>query len=89
MFEGLPFYPDSGRLWDMVARYKVNSFYTAPTAIRALMRSGYDEPRKYDLSSLRVLGTVGEPINPEAWQWYFEGAGWGSMCVRVLACVRV
>ena len=75
MFEGIPTYPDAGRFWQVVDKYKVNQFYTAPTAIRALMREGEKYPRKYDLSSLRLLGTVGEPINPEAWLWYHRHVG--------------
>eukprot|EP00054_Salpingoeca_dolichothecata_P016808 m.99145 g.99145 ORF g.99145 m.99145 type:complete len:702 (-) comp22154_c1_seq7:155-2260(-) len=75
MFEGVPTFPDAGRFWNIVQDYKVNSFYTAPTAIRALQREGDDIPKKYDLSSLRVLGTVGEPINPEAWMWYYDVIG--------------
>jgi acetyl-CoA synthetase len=75
MFESTPLYPDHGRYWDLVQRYKVTQFYTAPTAIRSLMRFGEDVFAKYDLSSLRVLGTVGEPINPEAWKWYDEFVG--------------
>ncbi len=75
MFEGVPTFPDAGRLWKIVEKFKVNSFYTAPTAIRALIRLGDNWPAKYDLSSLRVLGTVGEPINPEAWMWYFKHIG--------------
>jgi len=75
MFEGVPTYPDAGRLWKIVEKFKVNSFYTAPTAIRALIRLGDEWPAKYDLSSLRVLGTVGEPINPEAWMWYYKHIG--------------
>ena len=75
MFEGVPTYPDAGRFWDVVDKYKVNQFYTAPTAIRALMREGEAHPKKRDLSSLRVLGTVGEPINPEAWRWYHKWVG--------------
>ena len=70
MFEGVPNHPDVSRLWDMVERHQVNIFYTAPTAIRALMREGDAPVRKHDLSSLKLLGTVGEPINPEAWRWY-------------------
>jgi acetyl-CoA synthetase len=70
MFEGVPTYPDAGRFWEVVEKYKVNQFYTAPTAIRALMAAGEDIPDKYDLSSLKVLGSVGEPINVEAWNWY-------------------
>jgi len=70
IFEGAPNWPDEGRFWDIVQRYKVSTFYTAPTAIRAFMKWGDEWPNKYDLSSLRLLGTVGEPINPEAWVWY-------------------
>ncbi len=70
MFEGIPTYPDPGRFWAIVEKYRVNTFYTAPTAIRALMRHGEGWPARYDLSSLRLLGTVGEPINPEVWLWY-------------------
>jgi acetyl-CoA synthetase len=77
MFEGVPTYPDAGRLWRIVEKFKVNSFYTAPTAIRALIRLGDEWPAKHDLSSLRVLGTVGEPINPEAWMWYHNIIGKG------------
>jgi acetyl-CoA synthetase len=75
MFEGVPTYPDAGRFWKIVEKFKVNSFYTAPTAIRALIRLGDQWPAKHDLSSLRVLGTVGEPINPEAWMWYYRVIG--------------
>lgn len=75
MFESLPTYPDAGRYWDMVQRHKITQFYTAPTAVRALMKSGSAPVKKYDRSSLRVLGSVGEPINPEAWKWYFEEVG--------------
>jgi acetyl-CoA synthetase len=75
MFEGVPTYPDAGRFWQVVEKHKITVFYTAPTAIRALMRSGTDFPAKYDMSSLRVLGTVGEPINPEAWIWYNDNIG--------------
>ena len=75
MFEGIPTYPDAGRYWDMVQRHKITQFYTAPTAIRAIMREGDAPVQKYDRSSLRVLGSVGEPINPEAWRWYFEVVG--------------
>ncbi len=78
LFEGIPTYPDAGRFWQIVEKYKVNIFYTAPTAIRALIRMGEDYPRKYDLSSLRILGTVGEPINPEAWMWYHQVIGKGQ-----------
>ncbi|MHA1805164.1 MAG: acetate--CoA ligase [Promethearchaeota archaeon] len=75
MFEGVPSYPDVDRFWDIVERHKVTHFYTAPTAIRALMRYGDEPAKKHDLSSLKVLGTVGEPINPEAWTWYFRVIG--------------
>lgn len=75
MFESVPTYPDPGRYWDMIQRHKITQFYTAPTAIRTLMRSGPDWVKKYDRSSLRVLGTVGEPINPEAWRWYYDVVG--------------
>jgi acetyl-CoA synthetase len=75
MFEGVPTYPDAGRFWQIVEKHQVNSFYTAPTAIRALMRSGEEIPAKYDMKSLRVLGSVGEPINPEAWWWYYKNVG--------------
>jgi acetyl-CoA synthetase len=77
MFEGVPTYPDAGRFWQIVEKYKVTAFYTAPTAIRALIRLGNEWPEKYDLSSLRVLGSVGEPINPEAWMWYHHVIGKG------------
>eukprot|EP00980_Cylindrotheca_fusiformis_P004154 scaffold909_cov135-Cylindrotheca_fusiformis.AAC.11 len=82
MFESTPVYPDEGRYWDMVQRHKITQFYTAPTAIRLLMRYGEDAVKKYDLSSLKVLGTVGEPINPEAWRWYYEVVG-NSECTIV------
>lgn len=82
MFESTPLYPDCGRYWDMVQRHKLTAFYTAPTAIRSLMRYGDEPPSKYDLSSLRILGTVGEPINPEAWRWYYEVIG-SSECTVV------
>ncbi|MBO8141280.1 MAG: acetate--CoA ligase [Firmicutes bacterium] len=78
-YEGAPTYPDPGRFWSIVARYGVTIFYTAPTAIRGLMRHGDEWPAKYDLSSLRLLGTVGEPINPEAWIWYREKIGRGQV----------
>ncbi len=79
MFEGVMTFPDAGRAWKMVEEYQINQFYTAPTAIRLLHKMGQDEPAKYDLSSLRVLGTVGEPIDPPAWKWYYEAVG-GSRC---------
>ncbi len=75
MFEGIPTYPDAGRFWDVVEKYKVTQFYTAPTAIRAIMREGDDPVTLRDRSSLRLLGTVGEPINPEAWMWYHNVVG--------------
>jgi len=82
MFEGVPTYPDSGRAWQMVQKHKITQFYTAPTAIRLLHKTGAQEPKKYDLSTLRVLGTVGEPIDPAAWKWYYEVVG-GSNCAIV------
>ena len=75
MFEGVPTYPDSGRFWQVVEKHKVSIFYTAPTAIRALMRDGDAPVKKHDRSSLRLLGSVGEPINPEAWMWYHKVVG--------------
>jgi len=78
MFEGVPTYPDAGRFWQVVEKYKATVFYTAPTAIRALIRQGDEWPAKYDLSSLRILGTVGEPINPEVWIWYYNHIGGGK-----------
>ena len=75
MFEGVPTYPDSGRFWQVVEKHKVSIFYTAPTAIRALMREGDGPVKKWDKSSLRLLGSVGEPINPEAWMWYHDVVG--------------
>ncbi len=79
MFEGVPTYPGPDRFWKIVEKFKVNIFYTAPTVIRALMREGKEWTQKYDLSTLRVLGTVGEPINPEAWMWYHENIGKGKL----------
>jgi len=75
MFEGVPSYPDFGRFWQIVQKHKVNQFYTAPTAIRALAKQGLDMVEKYDLSSIKVLGSVGEPINEEAWHWYNDNIG--------------
>jgi acetyl-CoA synthetase len=75
MFEGIPSYPDPGRFWDIVEKYQVNIFYTAPTVIRALMKEGDSWVAKHELSSLKVLGSVGEPINPEAWMWYHKHVG--------------
>ena len=78
MYEGTPDYPDKDRLWSIIAKYKVTQLYTAPTAIRAFMKWGEEYPQRHDLSTLRVLGTVGEPINPEAWMWYHEYIGGGK-----------
>ena len=78
MFEGVPTWPDAGRFWEVCAKHKVNQFYTAPTAIRALMAKGTGFVEKHDLSSLRLLDTVGEPINPEAWNWYNDNVGKGK-----------
>ncbi len=77
MFEGVPTFPDAGRFWQVCAKHKVNQFYTAPTAIRSLMGLGPEWPAKHDLSSLKLLGSVGEPINPEAWNWYNTHIGGG------------
>ncbi len=77
MFEGVPTYPDAGRFWDVVDKYEVTQFYTAPTAIRALMREGEEFIERHDLSSLKLLGSVGEPINPEVWEWYRNNVGQG------------
>ncbi len=79
VFEGVPTYPDAGRFWKIIQDHKVSVFYTAPTAIRSLIKAGADLPAKYDLTSLRILGTVGEPINPEAWMWYHRTVG-GERC---------
>ena len=78
MFEGVPTYPDAGRFWQICDKFGVTVFYTAPTAIRALMRLGDEWPAKYKLDTMRILGTVGEPINPEAWMWYYEKVGHGN-----------
>ena len=78
MFEGVPNYPHPDRFWDIVEKYQVTIFYTAPTALRAIMMVGDDWPNKHDLSSLRILGSVGEPINPEAWMWYYNVIGKGK-----------
>lgn len=78
IFEGVPTYPDAGRFWEVVEKYKVTHFYTAPTALRALMSYDLDYVKKYDLSSLKVLGSVGEPINEEAWHWYHDHVGGGK-----------
>ena len=81
VFEGVPTYPDAGRFWQTIAKHKVSIFYTAPTAIRALVKASgvtpSTAPKNYDMSTLRLLGTVGEPINPEAWMWYHENVGGG------------
>lgn len=82
MFESVPTYPDCGRYWDMVERHRITQFYTAPTAIRTLMRFSDENVKKYDRSSLRILGSVGEPINPEAWRWYYDVVG-DSSCTIV------
>jgi acetyl-CoA synthetase len=83
VFEGVPTYPNAGRFWDMIQKHKATIFYTAPTAIRSLIKASSNDqtvhPQSYDLSSLRLLGSVGEPINPEAWMWYYENVG-GSRC---------
>ena len=79
MYEGTPDYPDKDRMWDIVDSYDVNQLYTAPTAIRAFMKWGSQYPEQHDLSSLRLLGTVGEPINPKAWKWYYKHIG-GESC---------
>ena len=83
VFEGVPTYPDAGRFWKMIQDHKVNTFYTAPTAIRSLIKAAdtnpATHPKNYNLSSLRLLGTVGEPINPAAWQWYYDNVG-GAKC---------
>ena len=79
IFEGVPTYPDAGRFWKMIQDHKVTIFYTAPTAIRSLIKAGGDLPNNYDLSSLRILGSVGEPINPDAWNWFYETVG-GKRC---------
>ncbi len=78
MFEGVPTFPDAGRFWQVVQKFKVNVFYTAPTAIRSLIMKGEEFPNKYDMSTLKVLGSVGEPINPEAWMWYHRVIGKGK-----------
>ncbi|MGF6855552.1 acetate--CoA ligase [Paraburkholderia sp. CI3] len=81
VFEGVPTYPDAGRFWQMIAKHRVTLFYTAPTAIRSLIKASEADakvhPKSYDLSTLRIIGTVGEPINPEAWVWYYENVGGG------------
>src|SRR2546422_786358 len=79
MYEGAPDWPEPDRFWRIVEEYDITILYTAPTAIRAFMRWGDEWPKKHDLSSLRLLGTVGEPINPEAWRWYHKTIG-GDRC---------
>src|SRR3712207_7216999 len=79
MYEGAPNHPQPDRFWELIEKYRVSILYTAPTAIRSFMRWGEEWPRKHDLSSLRLLGTVGEPINPEAWIWYHRVIG-GERC---------
>ena len=81
LFEGTPLFPSPGRYWDMVERHRISVFYTAPTAIRAVMKFGDAPVRQHNRSSLRVLGSIGEPINPEAWRWYFEVVGNGQVAV--------
>ncbi|KAJ8668714.1 hypothetical protein QAD02_010377 [Eretmocerus hayati] len=81
LFEGTPFYPTNDRYWSVIDRYKVNQFYTAPTAIRSLMKFGDELVKKYDLSTLKVLGSVGEPINPEAWLWFYNVVGHGKCSI--------
>jgi acetyl-CoA synthetase len=78
MYEGAPNWPEPDRFWKIIEKYKVSVFYTAPTAIRAFLKWGEQWPNKHDLSSLRLLGTVGEPINPEAWMWYHKVIGKGK-----------
>lgn len=81
LFESIPTYPNAGRYWEMVERLKINQFYTAPTAIRAIQRDGDDFVKKYDRSSLRVLGSVGEPISPDTWRWYYQVVGEGRCSI--------
>ena len=78
MFEGIPTFPDTSRFWNVIDKYQVNIFYTAPTAIRALMAHGNAPLKSTSRDSLKVLGTVGEPINPEAWEWYYHEVGKGK-----------
>ena len=86
MFEGIPTYPEPDRFWQIVEKWNVNQFYTAPTAIRAIARLGDDYPNKYKMSSLKLLGSVGEPINPEAWRWYYKNVG-KERCPIVDTCL--
>ena len=78
IYEGTPDFPDPGRIWGMIEKYGVSVFYTAPTTVRMFMKFGEKWPEKYDLTSLRLLGSVGEPINPEAWIWYHKIIGRGE-----------
>ena len=81
IFEGTPFHPTNERFWEIIQKYRVSKFYTAPTAIRALMKFGESFTQKYNLKSLKILGTVGEPINPEAWLWYYKNVGHGNASI--------
>ena len=81
MFESTPLYPTHSRYWQLIEKYKITQFYTAPTAIRALQKYGDEGVKGYDLSSLRVLGSVGEPINPSAWEWYYQSVGKGKCAI--------
>ena len=87
MFEGVPTWPDVSRFWHIIDKHQVTIFYTAPTAIRALMREGDAPVKSTSRQSLRLLGSVGEPINPEAWRWYFEVVG-DSRCPVVDTCLK-
>ena len=89
LFESIPTYPDAGRYWDMVDRHKITLFYTAPTAIRAIAAEGDDFVKRSSRSTLRVLGTVGEPINPEAWRWYFNVVGEGKCAIVDLSLIHI
>ena len=79
MFESTPLYPNGDRYWELIQKHKISIFYTAPTAIRAVMKYSQTNVSKFDLSSLRILGSVGEPINPSAWEWYYKSVG-NSQC---------
>jgi len=81
LFESIPTYPDAGRYWEMVERLKINQFYTAPTALRSIQRMGDEYVKKYNRTSLRILGTVGEPINPDTWKWYYDVVGEGRCSI--------
>ena len=89
MFEGVPSYPDFGRFWDIVNKHNVNQFYTAPTAIRALAKQGVKYVEGKDISSLKILGTVGEPINEEAWHWYDKNIGKGKCPIVDLSLIHI